>query len=94
MMAGQHTPGPWTVVRNDFADSCIASADGKHVVCMGHDYDECGMIVNPCDVPLIAAAPDLLAALKDCCAALGGVVAHPEAIPASALIAIAKAEGR
>ncbi len=43
---------------------CIIAADGDHVVCSGHDYDECGIIGNRDDARLIAAAPELLDALK------------------------------
>jgi hypothetical protein len=42
---------------------------------------------------LVAAAADLYAALRDCCAALGGLKANPNAIPESARLALAKAEG-
>jgi microsomal dipeptidase-like Zn-dependent dipeptidase len=35
-----------------------------HVVCFGEDYDDYGAISNPDDARLIAAAPDLLAALE------------------------------
>ncbi len=53
------TPGPWRVVDDD-----IHAADGTHVVCFGHDYDEYGYIAWSADACLIAASPDLLAALK------------------------------
>jgi hypothetical protein len=55
-----HTPGPWSI----FENHCIVAANGDHVVCAGHDYDEGGIIGEDADARLIAAAPDLLAALK------------------------------
>lgn len=36
-----HTPGPWTLAATDVG--CIVSGD-TCVVCMGHDYDEGGII--------------------------------------------------
>jgi hypothetical protein len=41
-----------------------------------------------------AAADELYEALKDCCAALGGIKANPDNIPVSALAALKKADGR
>jgi hypothetical protein len=39
-----HTPGPWRVKGVDRFDAEIIAADGTHVVCFGHDYDEGGSI--------------------------------------------------
>jgi hypothetical protein len=41
-----HTPGPWTI-----EDGEIHAANGVHVVCLGHDYDDGGSIgaTWPCD---------------------------------------------
>jgi hypothetical protein len=47
----------------DFIDDVMA-ADGTHVVCTGHDYND-GGYVSVDDARLIAAAPDLLAACKE-----------------------------
>jgi len=59
----KHTPGPWTVAPDGLVD--IDAADGLPVaVATGWLYrthPEC--LAN---VALIAAAPDLLAALRDC----------------------------
>ena len=38
----------------------VMAADGTHVVCTGHDYNDGGH-VSPADARLIAAAPELLA---------------------------------
>lgn len=50
------------VLTTDHVEDVIA-ADGTHVVCTGHDYEDSGY-VSLADARLIAAAPDLLAALK------------------------------
>ena len=54
-----HTPGPWHVgeEKQDNED-CIIAESGKHVVCSGHEYDQCGIIGQRADAALIAAAPD------------------------------------
>ena len=55
----KHTPGPWT----------IANGEDRRVYLINHGRDAVGETVytdtrNPADARLIAAAPDLLAALK------------------------------
>jgi hypothetical protein len=52
-----HTPGPWT---DEY--SLIVTADEKHVIASGVEWDEGG--ARGIDAPLIAAAPDLLAAYQ------------------------------
>lgn len=59
-----HTPGPWHPLEDPYED-CIVAANGDHVVCCGHDYDEYGIIPNGADKRLIAAAPDLLQAARE-----------------------------
>jgi hypothetical protein len=95
---GDHTPGPWASDGGHSYD-CIVAANGDHVVCMGHDHDEAGCMFNEADIPLIAAAPDLLSALKAAintveCASID--LATGEELPwyRGAKAAIAKAEGR
>lgn len=92
-MESTHTPGPWV-----YRDEEIHTEDGQvHVVCFGHGYGDYGGIGGgdeQANAHLIAAAPDLLAALET-------IVAH---IPATELDhwnvldvidrAIAKATGR
>jgi hypothetical protein len=90
---GSYTPGPWLVTGHrvhtpvDTLDTCVA-------VCAGDtfdapSYDEC--LANAC---LIAAAPELLAALRHMVAVLteAGLTECPECEAARAVIA--KAEGR
>ena len=55
----KHTPGPWQ----------IANGEDRRVYLINHGRDAVGETVytdtrNPADARLIAAAPDLLAALK------------------------------
>ena len=54
----QHTPGPWKVVpyEKDSAWECI-EARGAHLACVSKAE-------NPANARLIAAAPELLAALE------------------------------
>src|SRR5689334_13575797 len=54
-----HTPGPWEVA-NDVFDWWIRSAATKRNICDALLTD------NELDYHLIAAAPDMLAALKEC----------------------------
>jgi hypothetical protein len=70
-MSAQHTPGPWTVFdsETDGQTYGINGADGRAVVFYGATkYDG---IRSRADARLIAAAPDLLAALRDIVSALG-----------------------
>lgn len=101
MSENTHMPGPWTAnlegARGTHAGgfSVETTLDGHGVVVI------CGRAGWPtrateshANAHLIAAAPELYEALKDCCAALGGLKANPDAIPESARLALAKAEGR
>ncbi len=70
MTEPEFTPGPWVaeVERWGVRDPQLKPGDimaGKtHVVCFGHGYDEYGNIDSLADAFLIAAAPDLYAALE------------------------------
>lgn len=64
MRTDKHTIGPWKLSLTD--DTVVIDADGREVAAIDGDYN------NPDEWPkmeanakLIAAAPDLLAALKD-----------------------------
>lgn len=64
-MKTQHTPGPWKISKHcstlvESGDRSIASAGGYQSV--GADAHE----VNEANAKLIAAAPDLLAILREC----------------------------
>lgn len=84
----KHTPGPWEVSEDDPCE--IESADGRFVA-MVLPAPELNWDMNAereANARLIAAAPDLLAALR----AARGYVSQPKVL-AAILSAIAKATG-
>ena len=92
MSAGTHTPGPWRVGPVD--DTIVTDAAGKEVAAIDGDYN------SPDEWPrmeanarLIAAAPDMLAALRLCAEGAGFQYMTFES-RAAVNAAIAKAEGR
>ena len=89
-MTSEHTPGPWFYER-DFDYYLIETEDG-HAVVTGKDNTE----GNEADYRLIAAAPDLLEALRDMVALVRDVAPQyaESTVAANARAAIAKAEGR
>lgn len=93
MSAGTHTPGPWRVGPVD--DTIVTDAAGKEVAAIDGDYN------NPDEWPrmeanarLIAAAPELLDALKRLIKPSPGTAKLPPWVYGIAVPAIAKAEGR
>jgi hypothetical protein len=95
-MTAQHTPGPWRI--SDGVSSHVYLIDGR----IDGQSSAVAEIVfaharNPADARLIAAAPDLLAALRDvlriATAASIGVSGNQPRLD-RARAAIAKAEGR
>lgn len=68
-MNTKHTPGPWQIARNDFC-AWITNQTGKAQIAKA--FQPAGMTPETCDAnaKLIASAPDLLAALELCGAAL------------------------
>ena len=93
MSAGTHTPGPWRVGPVD--DTVVTDADGKEVAAIDGDYN------SPDEWPrmeanarLIAAAPELLDALKRLINPSPGTAKLPPWVYGIAVPAIAKAEGR
>lgn len=83
----KHTPGPW--VADVYGD---VQANGEDVARIPMSY---GAERNAADARLIAAAPDLLYALKDCADRLEIHIKHSEDLVAhmKAIAAIAKATG-
>lgn len=81
----EHTPGPWT-----FESGFIVSSAGRIADVGGVDasFDP---ETAEADGRLIAAAPDLLAALKAIDATVEGI---PADVAAQMIAAIVKAEGR
>jgi hypothetical protein len=99
----KHTPGPWDVVEWGSRWGVEATIEGYSVVVFGTDDDDAGVNGRDDDemranTRLIAAAPELLAALRDLQNIASGVPAierNPRFAEArrAALAAIAKAEG-
>jgi hypothetical protein len=58
-MSGQHTPGPW--IPADAADNRVVIYGGDRCICLVGDQ---GDPVVDADARLMAAAPELLAALE------------------------------
>ena len=92
-----HTPGPWFTTDNKRAPLFISEAHGEDIATV-HDRGTAGTDVA--NARLIAAAPDLLAALRDLLAYCDNTVPYfrtnsaEAAIAAQADAAIAKAEGK
>lgn len=97
----KHTPGPWKAGRPDMGtlvdgvESKWIYAGGKYVaVASGRVSDDWFEIMA--NARLIAAAPELLDALKLCAAVCAGETMHKDGLIKAldtALAAIAKAEG-
>lgn len=79
----QHTPGPWEIETNARGESCIATSWGSIA-----DVYGLNLIANG---RLIAAAPDLLAALQDVLPYVEFPNSQHKAQVAAAKAAIAKA---
>ena len=91
-MTTTHTPGPWATYINGGKDGWIANAEGDLIACAVRGDN---MAAN---ARLIAATPDLLAALEalaDCAGitALPGFRAELDAAMKDARAAIANAKG-
>jgi prepilin-type processing-associated H-X9-DG protein len=95
-MSAQHTPGPWTVDKMPacdvpFRDVNILRADGHAAaVAIDADINEDELVAN---ARLIAAAPDMLAALEALFVATGGLAGPAANAARLAGAAIAKARG-
>ena len=84
-MTTQHTPAPWELRRSVRGYWFIDHEQG------GEGYTLTKLDCNEADARLIAAAPDLLAALEELLNALPSATTHPAIKAARA--AIAKATG-
>lgn len=93
-MRAKHTPGPWTQGKSEIGADCVwlnGATEPKYEMGPSHTWIDCGTRAN---ARLIAAAPDLLEALKDLADLYDtdeGCRSLPEYIAARA--AIAKAIG-
>ena len=91
----KHTPGPWRIEGGRLSEKEIAGANGHNVIDLKYPATE----VSMADAALIAAAPELLEALRVAYRSLGVAAIRDDADRrASALdvirAAILKAEGR
>jgi hypothetical protein len=109
-MRQKHTPGPWHTGEGNGQGSIFKTAEGRMRFEAGRGtvlYPICTMVTgwkaeeDEANATLIAAAPDLLAALRRLLADCGVSVDVPESIlnndtpnTRAAFAAIAKAEGR
>ena len=91
----KHTPGPWTANkptrdngRAEIHAGCMLVAQAFNWMLDAEGDEQCWA-----DARLIAAAPDLLAALKELMVAADRVSAEPVTWLGKARAAIAKAEG-
>lgn len=88
----KHTPAPWFIGKAlRGAQYCIVG-DGNSVVALMPD-ESIFCTYKPADAALIAAAPDLLAALIDLAGAGGEAWGNDRPCVREALYAIAKATG-
>jgi hypothetical protein len=90
--AAEHTPGPWrfqySPYEDGFAFSHIKAGDGLYP-----DGFRIDAIIGEADARLIAAAPDLLAELKNIAAICSVAAPEHDLALDRARAAIAKAEG-
>jgi len=93
----KHTPGPWFVNQDEDGNyRSIGSAGwwGLAQVVVRFEGERNDDATGLANANLIAAAPDLLAALKAFVADFDASVSDPDATTDAARAAIAKAEGR
>ena len=83
-----HTPGPWRAVSTEIVSLSLPDDDCVVADVLSEDYKA--------DASLIAAAPELLAALREMVMlrCLGGATPENDSPTQKAVLAIAKAEGR
>jgi len=91
----KHTPGPWETSVNEAGEWDVCEGGGGDMIA-----DLKGCINAEGNAPLMAAAPDLLAALKECMAELERAFPYRDAVPVKdwdcryrAAAIIARAEG-
>lgn len=98
MSIATHTPGPWRIANGDSNAILAPSPSGKTDRYVQVIYFDGGSYLyqSPGDARLIAAAPDMLAALKLCEPFCKGHQETPEKVARyrKVIDALAKAEGR
>jgi hypothetical protein len=88
-MTTKHTPGPWVVLQNPMGNDCITAEDCR--ICDMPGWDDDYADEEAANTRLIAAAPELLAALNALLDDVGRANSMLGAVQARA--AIAKATG-
>ena len=86
----KHTPGPWLAKRAKSGEMVQIASDG---------WSKVADVYHPVDARLIAAAPDLLEALKGAAEVIDACVRNTATVPIPGIsrimrAAIAKAEGK
>ena len=71
----QHTPGPWSSA-DTITDGLVVTANAGMTDLADFIADECGHAVAVANARLAAAAPDMLAALKDAAAHMESLARH------------------
>lgn len=101
-MTAKHTPGPWSVCEHSWCETSIRAPSTDHALCRldinhateeSQEADEAQMAAN---ARLIAAAPELLEALKACAAVCAGETMNKRGLVSAleqARAALAKCEG-
>ena len=90
----KHTPGPWEVLNNyvkKVGGGVIATTSRNGSICRFEE--DVGSLHDAANARLIAAAPELLEALKDARQQLIALCSEND-VPDSVNLAIAKAEGK
>ncbi len=93
-MSTSHTPGPWAVIPTLTGALSINAAPKVPVATVGGAGWHLGEDVAKANAALIAAAPELLAALQAMVRMAKSKAPPSEIVLRHALAAIAKAEGR
>lgn len=88
MSAARHTPGPWIVGNG----GDILTADEKHVIAYDEGRLGSGTEEEQANARLIAAAPDLLAELKDAMNMLQRLAVEKGNLNPDATVMVAKRE--
>jgi hypothetical protein len=88
----KHTPGPWTVKGEVGKTLCVTDGDSAYIVDRFHLPGFRMMAEHEANARLIAASPDMLAALEAIVAPGSGAAMHRE-VWEKVRAAIAKAKG-
>lgn len=91
----KHTPAPWTVTFQENCDWVINGSNGYNIVAIPHDEESGNSLADNANANLIAAAPELLAALELLLIETRNIMHHDTVWARSeAIRAIEKAKGK